>query len=493
VREEQILGGSDTVTKQPPESTEDSKAAIQGGPSRRAVIKGAAGMAGAAALGSALPSSLAAPVFGSALGDQLPPPAQSGIDHIVVLMMENRSFDHMLGWLPGADGVQAGRSFVDTAGQMQESFPLTLFQNCQSADPDHSFQGGRLHRSNGGMDGFLLTAKPGDHFPIGYYGPDDVPFFASAADNWTICDRYFCSILGPTWPNRFYMHSGQTDRLTTGGPTPDTNSLISILPTIWDVAAAHGVSAKYYYHDLAYTALWGSKYSTISQPFSQFQADAAAGNLPSISYVDPAFNSESLGTSNDDHPLADIRNGQVLMNTVYQILSGSPNWPNTLLIINYDEWGGFADHVDPPMAPVSAHEVKIGNVDTIPHQHGGAMAYLGIRVPCLLIGPRAYRGAVAHQQYDANSILNLITWRFGLPGIGIRATSSLNMATALNFDEPANLTLPPPVPLVSQVYGGSCATSPMADLDLIHQNFGSHLADLGKMKDLMIEHKFRMA
>jgi phospholipase C len=313
---------------------------------RRTVIRGAAAMAGAAAISSALPR------FAAAAGTSLPPPGESGINHIVVLMMENRSFDHILGWLPGANGVQAGRSFVDTNGNVQESFALTKFQNCASADPDHSFGGGRIQLNGGAMNGFLQTARAGDTFPIGYFGPSAVPFFANAARYWTICDQYFCSILGPTWPNRFYMHSGQTDRLTTGGPTIDTNSLLSILsPTIWDLAADAGISARYYFGDEAFTALWGNKYASISFPFAQFQADAAAGTLPAISYVDPRFIGEAQGTSNDDHPLADIRNGQVLMNTVYQALTKSPNWPNTLLVINYDEWGGFADHVAPPMGP----------------------------------------------------------------------------------------------------------------------------------------------
>src|SRR5258708_554591 len=123
-------------------------------------------------------------------------------------MMENRSFDHILGWVRGADGVQAGRNFADTAGASHPSFHLTDFQNCTSADPNHGFGAGRTHRNNGAMDGFLKTAGVGDTFPVGYYLENDVPFYSHAAKHWTICDRYFTSILGPTWPNRFYMHAG---------------------------------------------------------------------------------------------------------------------------------------------------------------------------------------------------------------------------------------------------------------------------------------------
>jgi phospholipase C len=450
--------------------------------SRRDVIKGVAGLAGAAAIGSSLSITRSEAAA-------LPAPATSGIDHIVVLMQENRSFDHMLGWVPGANGSPGGRNFVDNAGNTFTSQPLTHFQNCSSHDPSHSFNGGRTQRAGGAMNGFLKTAPVGDQFPIGYHGPSDVQFFAHAARYWTICDNYFCGILGPTFPNRFYMHSGQTDRLS------NTASL-SQLPTIWDLAAAAGVSGRYYFQDSAFTALWGGKYASISLPFSQFLADAAAGTLPAISYIDPRFVNEGLGTSTDDHPLADIRNGQVLMNEIYTALTTSPNWPNTLFIINYDEWGGFADHVAPAMAPVSAAEATVGNVDATDPITGPA-AYLGFRVPCVLIGPRARRGSVAHGIYDPNAILNLISWRFGLPGIGVRATTSGNIANALNFSGPPNIGVPPaitgllPFNPAGATYGQSCAVNPMANLEEIYEGHGEHLAEVEELRRLTIASGFR--
>jgi phospholipase C len=424
--------------------------------SRRSVIKGAAVAAGAAAMTSALQPAVAEAAAA------LPAPATCGIDHIVVLMQENRSFDHVLGWVPGANGVQAGRTFVDTNGDIQSSHLLTLFQNCASGDPDHSWTGGRTELAGGAMNGFLLTTTAGDTFPIGYYSASDVLFFASAARNWTICDAYHCGILGPTYPNRLYMHSGQTDRISN-------TAVISTLPTIWDRAAAAGVSASYYYSDAAYTALWGKKYTSISKPFSQFQADAAAGNLPSISYIDPRFDGEGAGTSTDDHPLADIRNGQVLMNEVYTTLSSAPTWAKTLLVINYDEWGGFADHVAPIMMPVSAAEAAAGNVDIT--NVSGTSAYLGFRAPLLLIGPRAYRGTVSHAAYDPNAILNFICWRFGLPP-----------AVALEPFNPAGIT-----------YGQSCTTNPLANIEEIYKTFGQHYADLDNLKRLMLDSGFKRA
>ena len=354
----------------------------------------------------------------------LPAPESSGIEHVVVVMMENRSFDHFLGWLPGADGKQAGLTFTDKQGNSQRTFPLTPnFQNCQFADPDHSYDGGRAQFDGGAADGWLRAATD-DRFPIGYYTQEDLPFYGRAVPAWTTFDRYFAAFLGPTYPNRLYMHSAQTDR-TDNTLTPST------MPAIWDRLAAKGRTGTYYYSDLPITALYGNRFNRISKRFPQFLADAAAGTLPDVAFVDPRFIGEAQGTSGDDHPLADIRNGQAFVNQVYDAVTGSPNWPNTVLIYNYDEWGGFFDHVPPPLAPQTALDPQIGNDGR-----------LGFRVPCLLVSPLARRGFVAHRQYDHTSILSLIEWRWGLDPLSARDAAATNIAHALAFDQPNNMAVP---------------------------------------------------
>jgi phospholipase C len=144
------------------------------------------------------------------------------------------------------------------------------------------------------------------------------------------------------------------------------------------------------------------------------------------------------------------------------------------------------------MAPVSAHEVQVGNVDQ-KNPDGTGLAYLGFRVPCILIGPRARRGSIAGAPYDANSILNLVTWRFGLPNIGVRATTSNNIAAALKLRGAAKAALPAPANLVNQVYGEACALNPMADLEMIERDYAEHFADLAKIDELMKQHGFRTA
>ena len=140
-------------------------------------------------------------------------------------------------------------------------------------------------------------------------------------------------------PHKFL--AAQTDRLT--------NTLKqSKLPTIWDSLASAGVSARYYYSDVPFIVLvGGGKYLPISFTFTQFLADCGAGELPSVCYLDPGFLGEDTGTSNDDHPFADIRLGQSFLNQVYEAVSSGPDWETTVLVITYDEWGGFFDHVVP--------------------------------------------------------------------------------------------------------------------------------------------------
>lgn len=378
----------------------------------------------------------------------LPDPNASGIDHIVVVMMENRSFDHYLGWVPGANGVQAGLTFYDKAGVAHSSYDLAPnYQNCECVDPDHSYDGGRIQLNGGNVDGFLLTQPVGDQFPIGYYTASSVPFLKGVVDHWTICDRYHCGLLGPTWPNRLYMHAGQTDRITNSLTPAWSQS------TVWDQLKSVGKTGRYYYGDIAGWALVSFILAGHNpglsgiQPFSQFLSDAKNGKLADVSFVDPSMLGEGAGTSNDDHPLADIRKGQAFLNSVYNAVRTSPQWEKTLLIINYDEWGGFFDHVVPPYAPVGYAEFKATGND----------GRLGFRVPCMAIGPRARRGYIEKRQLDPNSILNMIAWRFGFSPLGARA-SSLNFAQVLDFASEPKLDAPAFSVPDDASFGQSCSS-----------------------------------
>src|SRR4051812_12522990 len=155
------------------------------------------------------PESLIAHAARRARRAPLPKPPDPPIDTLVVLMMENRSFDHFMGWFPGADGKQAGLSYVDDDGKTYQTHPLAPdYQGCAFHDPDHSWDGGRAQLNGGRCDGFLKGDN--DVYAIGYYEEKDNPFLASVAQSFTMCDRFFCSILASTFPNREYMHSAQS-------------------------------------------------------------------------------------------------------------------------------------------------------------------------------------------------------------------------------------------------------------------------------------------
>jgi len=375
---------------------------------RRQFVKTATAAGGALVLGSA----------GSLLAksNPLPKPNKSGIDHIVLVTMENRSFDHFLGWLPGANGMQAGLSYTDNAGDTYATYALTDYQGCGHADPDHSYTGGRIQYDNGKCDGFMRTGPAGDTFPIGYYMPSDLAFLGRAAPGWTTCGSYFAAIMAETFPNRIYQHAAQTDRLTN-------TTTISTLPTIWDRLADHSISRRYYFSDVPLLALWGAKYLSITAPLAQFFAECAAGNLPHVSFVEPRFLGESQGVSNDDHPFADIRNGEAFLNLVYTAVTQSPAWRNTLLVINFDEWGGFFEHVAPTAAPIPAADAAAGNLDGL----------RGFRVPCVIVSPWSRRGYVADGVYDHTSVLSMIEWRWNLRPLTVRDASARNLALALDF------------------------------------------------------------
>jgi phospholipase C len=380
---------------------------------RRQFVTGAAAGLAVGAMGGGAATAEAQPTA-------LPAPGSSGIDHIVVVMMENRSFDHYLGWLPGADGRQQGLTYLDRDGVPHGTHHLTTYGGCDFADPDHSYEGGRVELNGGACDGWL-RAGSNDEFSIGYYTSADLAFYGRAARDWTVCDRYFSAVMAETYPNRFFQHSAQTDRL-------HNSTDLATMPTIWDRLADHSVSRRYYFSDVPFTALWGTRHLDVTGTFAEFLGAAAIGALPAVSFVDPRFQDEEQGTSGDDHPHADIRVGQHFLDTVYRAVVGSPNWSRTVLVINYDEWGGFFDHVAPSTAPDPRPDLDTG--------------LRGFRTPCLVISPLARRGYVAHGTYDHTSVLKMIEWRFGLEPLTVRDAAARNLAEVLDLGSPADPTAP---------------------------------------------------
>ncbi|MGB6059211.1 MAG: alkaline phosphatase family protein [Microthrixaceae bacterium] len=378
------------------------------------------------------------------------PASSSPIDHVVVLMMENRSFDHYLGWL-GSDGdyLQRGvrrygptfridaapkQTYLDLSGKPVDTYELTAdsmsnpWRGCGFEDPGHSWDNGRAQRDNG----FLGEGTDNDRFAIGYHGADDLPFTARMARRFTTFDRYHASLLGPTQPNRQYLHAAQS-----GGYKKNYLPLLELgfdWNTIWDQLRKAGVSIGSYSADLPSLAYFGERMVDILNPIDKYFNDCQTGQLPAVTFIDPPY---LPWWQADDHPLADPSAGQRFLTDTFRAFAKSPHWKNGLFILTYDEWGGFFDHVAPPLLP---DDRASGDDDN-------NFSQAGFRVPTILASPYSRPGYVDHRTYDHTSIMRFLQWRFlGAPpeGPGGDQSWSLtkrnryanNLGASLGYEDP---------------------------------------------------------
>lgn len=360
-------------------------------------------------------------LIGCKADGQDPEPENGSLDNIIVVTMENRSYDHLLGWLSAANGRQAGLSYPDRNGILRPTWHLTKPDGCGQADPDHSYAGGHVQFNNGACDGFLKSGGS-DISAIGYYTAADLSFLGKAAPQWTVLDRYFCPILGPTFPNRIISQAAQTDRISN---TQD----VCTLPTIWDRLGAAGLKGRSYGSSpLQSVTFWGFKYLSIRKSIGEFYVDAAAGDLPHVSFVDPDL---STDFTNSYHPPGDIRNAEAFMSSIYKAVTTSPQWKSSLLIFTFDEWGGFYDHVAPTVAPLSQIERDAGNTDGL----------RGFRIPTILVSPFVKRSHVSSREYDHCSILRMIESRWNLAPLALRDAAANNLMDEIDLTNP-NMTAP---------------------------------------------------
>jgi phospholipase C len=431
---------------------------------RRDFLARTAATAGlAAGLATTLsPTTLVAEAARMQRRQQLPSPRNMPVDTIVVLMMENRSFDHYLGWMPEADGIQAGLSYVDREGKTWETRRLAPdWQGCGHPDPDHSWTGGRGQLNGGACDGFLKTGN--DVFAVSYYEEKDLGFIPAAAKAFTTFDHFHCSLMAATLPNREYMHAATSYGLKSNDLPPETEYKTGFPDTtIFAALEAKGISNRYFYTDIPASALWGAPGLARSGRVEEYYARCATGTLPHVSFVDPNFAGsvgEDPGLSGDEHPHGDVRAGQAWMADVVHAFMASPQWKRGALFIVYDEWGGFFDHVAPPRVPDDRNDPDI-NKD---------YGQLGFRVPAVCVSPWVRRGHVAHTTYSFESILKMIEYRFGLAPLTKRDAYASNIARAFDWKSKPRLDvpiLPDPPAVLSQ----PCATSGLAGDEVAHED-----------------------
>lgn len=358
------------------------------------------------------------------------------VEHIVVLMLENRSFDHMLGYL----SLEGGRGDIDGLqdgmANVAEGVPYPINHLTRTVYPGERWDPGHSraetdHQMNGGkMDGFaaafaskLGARRPGDPDPglvMGYYNASDLPVYDHLAAEFCVCDRWHSSVPGATWPNRLYAAAGSADgsRDDKDPPIYSKPSFIRHLDAAgvswrwysFDVGTLHAVDDEYrigHYDHFAYVEKVKLSWKTeleelvvIDEFSSSFLEDAARGHLPSVSWIDPNFKDINMvGTPpNDDHAPSDVENGQELVFLIYNALASSPQWNKTMLLITYDEHGGFHDHVEPPANP--------------PDDDPATFNRYGIRVPMIVVSPWVGRASVSNELFDHTSTIKTILTRF---------------------------------------------------------------------------------
>lgn len=368
-------------------------------------------------------------------------PRQCPIDTVVVVMQENRSFDTYLGWLAGAKGTQTA-TYVDEEGvahatECWGAAGRGIYAGHGFQDPSHSWAGGRIELGGDARDGSGFIRGSNDEFALAYYDAPDLPAWDAFTRQGTTFDRYFASLLGPTYPNRWYMHGATSGGRTTNDFAPNPIEGWSDT-TLWDKLTAAGVPWRYYYSNAPVIALYGQRFVSTGnvRHISEFYADCLAGTLPNVAFVDPFFLADDVGLSNDDHPHADLRLGQQFLAGVARAFSAGPQWRRGALFVNYDEWGGFFDHVVPPSVP-DDRQSPILDQD---------FGQLGFRTPACVLSPYARRGAIASRQYDHTSILRFIAYRFGLQPWNVRLAGTANIGQHV-FDLEAPDLSPLDVPL----------------------------------------------
>ncbi|HEX8067756.1 MAG TPA: alkaline phosphatase family protein [Thermoleophilaceae bacterium] len=410
----------------------------------------AAGLAGAATLPAGMLLREAAAAHAKRV--PLPRPRNMPIDHFVIVMMENRSFDHYFGWLSGVADATQKASYRDPAtGQMVATRHASQleapYQGCGHPDPGHSWDDGRAQLK----DGFLAEDSGNDEFALTYYNEGDCGFIHPLGKAYTLYDRFFCSALTSTWPNRYFKWSAQAGGRKNNTPPADT--LGNQWETIFDRALASGLTARYYNSDLPFSAVWGARGGTWTHKLERFYVDCATGTLPNVAIVDPPFRDGGggQGMSADEHPHGDVRLGQAWMSDVVHAFIASPNYRNGALFLVYDEWGGFWDHVRPPRVP----DVRASRD---PAEDWGQM---GFRIPAVAVSPYSRRGReprarVSHATLGFESIIKLITYRFGLGNLTVRDRYAKNVGRTFDWSRPD--FEPPDLPDPAQVASSPCPT-----------------------------------
>ena len=395
-------------------------------------------------------------------------PHDDPIKHVIVLMLENRSFDQMLGSLqsvyPDLDGTEGGgprRTNPDRDGKPIAQEPTAVSK--MKGDPRHEIHNAlfQLGNDNGNFvldyaNSYPNASEEERRQVMAYFPLDSLPALHALARQFRVCDRWFSSIPGATWPNRLYVHSG-----TSIGRAVMPQGLFDLSrhrygqDTLYDRLNERGIAWKVYYGDFPQSMLlehqWRPTNARRYRPMDEFYRDAKGPDykFPAYCFIEPRYFAPD---QNDDHPPHDVMGAQRLIADVYNALrKNQALWESSLLMILYDEHGGFYDHVSPPPA-----------VPPDEHRDEYTFDRLGVRVPCVLVSPWVERG-VDHTQFDHTSLLKYLIDKWQLGPLGERAARANSVADALRLngeprrDTPQVIDVPPPS-LAEQAAEAAAAT-----------------------------------
>ena len=343
----------------------------------------------------------------------------AGLDnlkHIVVLMMENRSFDHMLGGLmkqyPKINGLAGNESNPDTKGETVKVQPNSEFQSQLDPDPDHHFPGvdlqifggqppgpGRVANMLGFVKDYFTQTNDVNrsHFIMSYFTPDKLPVLSTLATQFAVFNGWFSSIPGPTICNRAFAHYGTS----FGQVGMDIFYTLDKIPSIYERMVQAGHPAKIYYYDQQSSTMeivnLLKNQPQIFATYDQFITDCQSGSLPDYSFIEPCYNDHSGEDggeilASDQHPDHNVQEGERFIANTYNAIRTNPKlWTSTALLVVYDEHGGIYDHVAPPSCTPDGYTAAASDTGT-----GAPFAFdrLGVRVPAILVSPYIPKGTV---------------------------------------------------------------------------------------------------
>lgn len=415
------------------------------------------------------------------------------ITHVFVLMLENRSFDHLLGFsgLSGTDAQTGEPTQIDglsgDESNLGDGTPYTVSQPAlwtMPVDPGHEFAdtliqlcgsaatylpGGAYPAidNSGFVADYIQSPTPDEGDAPGDYGAimqacssAQIPVLTALAENFAVCDHWFSSMPGPTWPNRFFLYaasSGGLDHTPSIGEIGEWSSVHGFkFPngSIFDALNTLDFGARIY-ADGAFTVVGALKGITGSDinDFADFASDIQNPAYPyPYTFIEPNYGDLLDGTylgGTSQHPLDGVTGGEGLIKAVYEAIRNSPLWNSSLLIVTWDEHGGFYDHAAPPAAPAP----NDGSPSTY-NQSGFTFEQYGVRVPAVVVSPWIAKNLIDHRLYDHSSVPAMLEQLFGLPPLTARDAAAASPAVLATLDAPRsdaptqlpNPASPPPSP-----------------------------------------------